>query len=590
VLFKPGEKMVKKRTTKLRKEIDERKRAEEALRQSEWELRIRNRIAEIFLTSPDDDMYKEVLQVILKAMKSKYGTFGYFDPGRSGAFVCSSMTGDIWEKCRVKNKGVIFERGTWKGIWGRAVKEKKSLYSNKGPFNIPKGHIPIKNSMVVPVIYKKNIISAIHIADKETNYDEKDLELLETIANNIAPVLHARLQRKMEEKERRRAEEKVLEETYLSQTLLDNMPCVALLIKPYQRKIVACNEAALKAGAVKGKQCFATWGKSDEPCPWCHADEVWQTNEARNIDLKTADIAWDVHWVPVTEDLYLHYAFNITEHKKTERELHRHRQRLEGLVEERTTELTKTNKLLMEEIAEHERTEKKLRIHRKRLRSLASELSLAEEKERRRIAVGLHDDIGQILYITKMKLEEMLELEFSDDIGESLKEIIENIEHTIQRTGTLTFELSSPILYELGFEAALEMLAEKVYEQYGISSFYEDDNIPKPLDNEARILLYQSVRELLANIVKHAEARNIIISVGKEGDNIRININDDGVGFDISKTNYRAGGNGGFGLFSIRERLAHLGGRVEFDSTCGSGTRVSLVTPLKIDKDEKRRN
>jgi PAS domain S-box-containing protein len=111
----------------------------------------------------------------------------------------------------VPEKNIIFERGRFSGIWGRAVEERKTLYSNTGPFSIPAGHIPIENTMVTPIVYKDELISAIHIANKPGGYDEKDKALPEMMADYIAPVLYARLQRDRHEAEREQAEQALRE-------------------------------------------------------------------------------------------------------------------------------------------------------------------------------------------------------------------------------------------------------------------------------------------------------------------------------------------------------------------------------------------
>ena len=123
-------------------DVTERKKAEEVIRRSERELKIRNRIKTIFLTKPDDQMYAEVLQVILEVMNSKYGTFGYFN--EHGAFVVPAMTREIyWNKCNVPEKEIIFERGQFSGIWGDAIKEKKTLWRNEGAYRTHPGNITI---------------------------------------------------------------------------------------------------------------------------------------------------------------------------------------------------------------------------------------------------------------------------------------------------------------------------------------------------------------------------------------------------------------------------------------------------------------
>ncbi|MHC4355960.1 MAG: PAS domain S-box protein, partial [Planctomycetota bacterium] len=184
-------------------DITERKTAEK-------ELSIRNQINNIFLTCPDEHMYSRLLELVLEVLASKYGTFGYFD--LDGHFVVPAMTREIyWEKCNVPEKNIIFERGRFSGIWGRAVEERKTLYSNTGPFSIPAGHIAIENTMVSPIVYKDELISAIHIANKPGGYDEKDKALLEMMADYIAPVLYARLQRDRHEAEREQAEQALRE-------------------------------------------------------------------------------------------------------------------------------------------------------------------------------------------------------------------------------------------------------------------------------------------------------------------------------------------------------------------------------------------
>jgi PAS domain S-box-containing protein len=185
------------------KDITARKLAEVALWQSERELRFRNQIANIFLTVPDDEMYGEVLGIVLEAMKSKYGIFGYID--EKGNLVSPSITRDIWVQCDIPDKDIIFPREQWGGIWGRAMVDKKTLYSNK-PFNVPEGHIHITNALDVPIIHRGELIGNFLVGNKETDYDEKDKQFLESIVNYIAPVLHARLQRDRQEEGKKKLE------------------------------------------------------------------------------------------------------------------------------------------------------------------------------------------------------------------------------------------------------------------------------------------------------------------------------------------------------------------------------------------------
>jgi PAS domain S-box-containing protein len=107
----------------------------------------------------------------------------------------------------------------------------------------------------------------------------------------------------------------------LGQILLDTLPCVALLLKSSSREIVALNKAGVAVGAVSGKTCFSSWGKRESPCPWCLAPELWATNTPQHLEVEALGVIWDAYWVPVEKDLYLHYAFDVTEKRRTEKKL-----------------------------------------------------------------------------------------------------------------------------------------------------------------------------------------------------------------------------------------------------------------------------
>ncbi|MCX7047876.1 MAG: ATP-binding protein, partial [Candidatus Sumerlaeota bacterium] len=140
------------------------------------------------------------------------------------------------------------------------------------------------------------------------------------------------------------------------------------------------------------------------------------------------------------------------------------------------------------------------------------------------------------------------------------------------------------ILYELGLESALEWLSEKMGEEHGIQIEFADDAHSKPLGDDVRGLLFRAVGELLINIVKHANTGSGKLSILREGDDVRIVVEDEGAGFDPAETGSRTNQNGGFGLFSVRERLRYIGGAIEIESERGHGTRVTLIAPLRRDR------
>ena len=242
---------------------------------------------------------------------------------------------------------------------------------------------------------------------------------------------------------------------------------------------------------------------------------------------------------------------------------------------------------LFEDITERRESEDKIRTYQEQLQSLASELSLTEERERRRLATVLHDQIAQLLVVAKGKFEKMQESTLYRSLAKPMEEIRRLIEESIRYTRSLVFELSPPILYELGFEPAMEWLAEHMQQQYGLVVEVENDDHPKPLDNEARVLLFRAVRELLFNVLKHAQTSCARVRLQGDSDHLRVIVEDNGVGFTPDKLAASSGKMEGFGLFSIRERLNYFGGRMEIESTPGEATRVILIIPLQSEREKE---
>ncbi|MEE8143419.1 MAG: sensor histidine kinase [Planctomycetota bacterium] len=222
---------------------------------------------------------------------------------------------------------------------------------------------------------------------------------------------------------------------------------------------------------------------------------------------------------------------------------------------------------LRREVEERKRVEKELkRVH--------GDLLLAEERERRSLAVDLHDGLNQTIALAQMKLASQLE-NADGDLEISLKEIKKLIDDVNQAARSLTYQLSPPILHDLGFEPAVQWLTEDIQDSYGLEIELLDDGEPMPLDERVRVLLFRAVRELLINVAKHARATKTYVRLERNGGFLNIAVEDDGVAFDTAAQDGR-----GLGLSSIRERLSDLGGRMEIHSKPGHGTVVRLVVPL----------
>lgn len=253
-------------------------------------------------------------------------------------------------------------------------------------------------------------------------------------------------------------------------------------------------------------------------------------------------------------------ARDITERRKSEQALRELNAALEQRVEERTA-------VIADQAA--------------KLRGLVSEVTLAEQRERRKLAGLLHDELAQCLALAKMKLT-MLEAQSPENRGDetfgSIKEILAGAIHF---TRSLMNDLSPPLLYDMGLSAAVLEFAARFREQTGLEVAVQAKG-SVVLPYETRNILFQCVRELLVNVVKYAKTSNASVRIEKNESEIDIVVEDHGVGFDLGTLPSTPGEDRGFGLFSIRERVKLLGGTFQLDSAPGKGTRCRLYVPLRI--------
>ncbi len=243
------------------------------------------------------------------------------------------------------------------------------------------------------------------------------------------------------------------------------------------------------------------------------------------------------------------------------------------------------------DITDRKTVEKQLLDYQSQLKKLSTKLSLSEERERRQIAVELHDRISQTLVFAKMKVDLLQDKPLVGKDRKALQEVADLIHETLDNVHRLTHELSYPILYEMGFEAAVSAwVADHIEKKHKLPVDICDDGNPKPLSDEVRLILFRAARELLNNVVKHARAHRVRIVIQRVGHQIELIVEDDGIGFGGYDRNVNPELGSGFGLFDIRERLEQVKGNIVIKSNPGEGTKVIVRAPLKgyTDKLEER--
>lgn len=225
------------------------------------------------------------------------------------------------------------------------------------------------------------------------------------------------------------------------------------------------------------------------------------------------------------------------------------------------------------------------------LRALTVELSLAEERERRALAQDLHDDLGQVLAAAKIKLSSLSKLEHVAELKKRLADIAQLLDHAHASIRSLTFQLSPPVLFELGLVPALEWLADEMRRLYDLQVQVLDDGAKKPLDTSVSTILFRAVRELLINVAKHAKVGGAKLTIQRQGKQIVLQVMDEGIGLNqagrakpIRKSLESTPR--GFGLLSVKERLDYIGGEMRIESVPGDGTLVTLIAPLAVGADQ----
>ncbi|MBI3118637.1 MAG: response regulator, partial [Candidatus Hydrogenedentes bacterium] len=270
---------------------------------------------------------------------------------------------------------------------------------------------------------------------------------------------------------------------------------------------------------------------------------------------------------------------DISDRKHAERRLRELNEDLENRVRERTHALLR---------------------HREKLRAMATQLGSAEQRERRRLATDLHDYLAQLLVVCRMKLSTATSAAApppatavkdaamtcrEEVLRGTLHEMDELLDQSLTYTRTLVSRLSPTILYEAGLLSALRWLAEQ-FEREGLEVEVQGSEFAAP--DDLAIFLYQAVRELLYNVLKHARVKHAYVLVDQRENEIHVEVADTGAGFPPESLLQVPSEEGRFGLFNIRERIEAMGGAFELDSAPGCGAKIVLRLPAETPAQQPR--
>jgi signal transduction histidine kinase len=216
------------------------------------------------------------------------------------------------------------------------------------------------------------------------------------------------------------------------------------------------------------------------------------------------------------------------------------------------------------------------------VRDLTFRLTQTEQRERRRLAQLLHDNLLQLLVAARMRMNALRATKSAAPLTESLLLVDSLLKDSIEMSRSVVLELSPPVLHESGLRSPLQWLSEHMKQRYGLNVDITFSTEMEPHEEE-RLLLFEATRELLFNVVKHSGAESASVCVSSEGSRLILSVEDSGKGFDSESFLRHSARSGVFGLFSIRQRVEMVGGQLEIANRSPQGTRITLSLPVRSD-------
>ncbi|MDF0644762.1 MAG: sensor histidine kinase [Nitrospira sp.] len=225
------------------------------------------------------------------------------------------------------------------------------------------------------------------------------------------------------------------------------------------------------------------------------------------------------------------------------------------------------------------RAELALREAHERMQALSQQLMEVQESERRRLALDLHDEIGQALTVVKMNLQTMQRCQDTSDLAGLLKDSSTVIDQTLHHVRDLSLELRPSLLDDLGLVPAVRWYLNRQAQRAGWSVDVQMDESLSPSQDVA-IACYRVIQEAITNIIRHANATRVTVSLQLHEGNLLLHIRDNGDGFETQKALADATNGRSMGLLGMQERIRFLNGTISIDSTPGHGTEVRALVPL----------
>ncbi|MCE5185259.1 MAG: PocR ligand-binding domain-containing protein [Planctomycetaceae bacterium] len=367
--------------------------------------------------------------------------------------------------------------------------------------------------------------------------------------------------------------------------VLETLPVYVCLLTPDYQMPFANHKFREWFGYREGQKCYEFLWNRTEPCEDCQTYSVMKTGAPHQWDWTGPNgCHYSVFDFPFRDTdgstLILEMGIDVTQRRRAEQGLRELNETLEQRIELRTAELRQSDEKLrtLNESLEERVLERTREVSEQadQLRALANQLTRAEQRERKRLAKILHDHIQQLIVAAKLHISS-LRNDPDPRRRATLQAADALLKDTLEASRSLTVDLSPPALQEGGLISGLQWLSERMRIVHQFEVRLHADRSAEPINEEIRVLVFECARELLFNALKHSGVLEASVTLARTGDNrIELTVSDEGKGFDPAVLNNRRSSEITFGLFSIRQRLAHLGGLLEVDTAPGRGARFIL--------------
>ncbi|HKY31786.1 MAG TPA: response regulator [Candidatus Polarisedimenticolia bacterium] len=547
-------------------DVDEQRRAEESLRRSVHHLRSIFELNQTIRHAEDvDDIHRAALAALRTGLGADRCSVLRLGPDRVLRFAGSIGLSERYMRA-------VEGHSPWAQgdldplpILIEDVEADGSLGALKGPI-LEEG---IRGLAFIPLTYHGRLLGKFMLYfDAPRRLDAGEVQVAQTIAGNVAHAL-----------ERRRAEQELRHQSHITRTITDNAASALFMLDAEGRPTFMNQAAEAMTGFTLEEMRHR---RVHDTMHYVHPDGTSYPADECPTDIACRRLA------PLRdhEDVYVRKDGSFYHVSVTVTPLQRDGAPVGAVMEVRDITPTKMareqlralNETLEQRVAERTQVAEQQAAQ---LRLLASELTQTEQRERRRLAKNLHDHLQQFLVAAKLQVGQAHAAVDGSRARHALRRVDELLDESVEASRTLAVELSPPILHDAGLARALEWLARWMEEKHSLRVDVRADDKADPESEDTRVLLFEAVRELLFNVVKHSGTDRAAVSMAGEGEGLVITVEDRGQGFDPEGLRKSRGAVRGFGLFAIRERLEILGGRLEVESRPQDGARFRLHAPLR---------